>query len=137
MCNGWSSSSGAPTAGTTRRRYCLSGSYRWCQESRGTGSDASVADSRSELERLEPPRQRHGVAGALHVDAVEEAHAEQHDIESLLYDSRVDVGELDIPEPDPVELHHVHGHVAIRGARHAALALVVVDAEAGGLGARQ
>src|SRR5439155_20091908 len=81
---------------------------------------------------LKAPDQRHGLALALHLDAVEEAHAEQADRAQALLEHRgFDVGKLDAADLHLVEFHEVAGRRAVGGLDDPARALAPVDAEPG------
>src|SRR5438477_49050 len=87
---------------------------------------------------LKPPDQRHGLAVALHLDAVEEAHAEQADrAQALLEHCGIDVGKLDVADLHLVEFHEIAGRRAVGGLDHPARALAPVDAEPGSIGSGQ
>src|SRR3954468_22384346 len=88
-------------------------------------------------ERLEALDQDHRRAIALHLHAIEEAHAEQREIQSAVEDHGVHVVHLDAAHAHRVELDVVDRDRPVCGAGHAALAAAIVEPQALGLAPRQ
>ena len=81
--------------------------------------------------------QHHRLAVALHLGAVEEAHAEERRLQPAFEHHAVDAVQRDVAEPDGVELHAVGRRGAVRRLHQPPLALEVVDPETLCLGSGQ
>src|SRR3954467_12117612 len=97
----------------------------------------SCPGNNARSERLEALDQDHGRAVSLHLHAIEEAHAEQREIQPAVEDHGIDVVHLDAAHAHRVELDVVDRDRPVCGAGHAALAAAIVEPQALGLAPRQ
>src|SRR5260221_5245910 len=111
-----------PMAASTSAACCQCASCRWCPV---------IRETRSEL-----ARQDHSGAVALHLDPVEEAHAEQRYVEPVFHHDGIDVEELDGADAHAVEPGDESRCIAVGGLHRDARAAAIVNAEAHRIGGR-